>query len=70
MKRLALGLLLAVAACENGGGYSPDNPPPMGTNPFQVWTPPPAQPMPTQTYIMPSGRMMNCTTYGTVTSCY
>jgi hypothetical protein len=66
MKRLTLALFLAVAACQSGGGYD-------GPYPFQpVWTPPqPAQQMiPTQTYFLPGGRMMNCTTYGTVTSCY
>jgi hypothetical protein len=65
---LAIAALFAVTACQ--GGYSPDNPPPMGMSPFQVWTPPPAQPAATQFITMPSGRMVNCTTIGTVTSCY
>lgn len=64
MKRIALALFLALAACQGGGGYD-------GPYPFQpVWTPPPVQPPPTQTYFMPGGRMMNCTTYGTITNCY
>lgn len=63
MRVLALALF-ALAACQSGDGYN-------GPYPFQpVWTPPPAQAPATQTFIMPSGRMMNCTTIGTVTSCY
>jgi hypothetical protein len=68
VKRLALALILAVAACQTGGDPGP--PVMYGPSPFQVWTPPPAQPAATQTYFMPGGRMMSCTTYGTVTSCF
>jgi hypothetical protein len=61
---LAIAALFFATACQSGGGY--DGPYPFGP----IWTPPPVQQSPTQTYFLPSGRMMNCTTYGTVTSCY
>jgi hypothetical protein len=61
---VAVAALFLVSACQTGDGYD-------GPYPFQpVWTPPPVQPAATQTYFLPGGRTMNCTTYGTVTSCY
>jgi hypothetical protein len=61
---LAIAALFFATACQTGDGYD-------GPYPFQpVWTQPQPVLAPTQTYFMPGGRMMNCTTYGTVTSCY
>jgi hypothetical protein len=66
---LAIAALIAVSACQSGGGHDPGPPVMHGPPPFQVWTPPPVQPATTQTYLM-RGRTMNCTTIGTVVSCY
>jgi hypothetical protein len=64
----AIAALIALGACQ--GGYSPDNPPPMGMSPFQTGPAPGAQPPPMQTYVMPSGRLVNCTTIGSYTNCH
>jgi hypothetical protein len=37
---------------------------------MKPYTPPPVATSPTQTVVMPSGRMVNCTTTGTMTNCY
>lgn len=37
---------------------------------MRPYSPPPPAPAATQTVIMPGGRMVNCTTIGTVTNCF